>query len=338
MQSIYSAIAVPFGWILNFLYTNINNYLLSLFILVLIVRLILLPSSISQQKGSAKQFRLQPKANRIRQRYTNGNPNPSREIQMKIQQETQELYQREGYSAASAGCLPLLIQFPVMIGLYGVVYTPLSKVLAIKAGIVDALARIVDASMLDGKSTMYEITLLNKLGDMDASSIVNLLNQAAAQANITLNNASKYATEIINLKHQFTVFGIDLTQKPTVSEPGILWLIPIAAFLTAMLTSVVMYLRQRKTNPEMAKNPSMGCMTFTSPLMSLVFAFMFPTGVGIYWVMSNIVSFFQTIVLNHFYSPQKVTAKMMVTETVERRSREESVKKLLKFKNTESEE
>lgn len=338
MQSIYNAIAIPFGWVLNFLYSNINNYLISLFILVLIVRLILLPSSISQQKGSAKQFRLQPKVSRIRQRYTNGNPNPSRDVQMKIQQETQELYQREGFSATSSGCIPLLIQFPVMIGLYGVVYTPLSKVLAIKADIVSELAKLVDPSLLSGKSTMYEITLLNQLGDMDASAITNLLNQAAAQANITINNAAKYASEIINLKHQFNIFGMDLTQKPTISEPSILWLIPIAAFLTAMLTSVVMYIRQRKTNPEMAKNPSMGCMTFTSPLMSLVFAFMFPAGVGIYWVMSNIVSFFQTVVLNHFYSPQKVTAKMMVTETVERRSREENVKKLLKFKNTENEE
>ena len=48
--------------------------------------------------------------------------------------------------------------------------------------------------------------------------------------------------------------------------------------------------------------------------------------------MSNIVSFIQMIVLNYFYSPQKVTAKLMVSETVERRSREQNVKKLLKFK------
>lgn len=338
MQSIYNTIAIPFGWVLSFLYSNINNYLISLFILVLIVRLILLPSSISQQKGSAKQFRLQPKVNRIRQRYTNGNQNPSREIQMKIQQETQELYQKEGYSAASAGCIPLLIQFPVMIGLYGVVYTPLSKVLSIKSEIVDALASLLNIAATQNNSNKIEIQLLDKLGAMNITDLTAMLNKASAQAGVTLNNAANYAKEIITLKGQFNIFGIDLTQQPTIKEANMLWLIPIAAFLTAFLTSLVMYLRQRKTNPEIAKNPSMGCMTFMSPFMSLAFAFMFPAGVGIYWIMSNVVSFIQTIVLNHFYSPQKVTAKMMVTETVERRSREESVKKLLKFKDSNTEE
>ena len=332
MQAIYNTIAIPFGWVLSFLYSNINNYLISLFILVLIVRLVLLPSSISQQKGSAKQLRLQPKVNRIRQRYTNGNPNPSREVQMKIQQETQELYQKEGFSATSAGCLPLLIQFPVMIGLYGVVYTPLSKVLAIKTDVVNALASLLSVEVTQNTSNKMEILLLDKLGSMDMTSLTNLINKAAANANATISDAGNYAKEIITLKGQFTFLGIDLTQQPTVKEFNSLWLIPIAEFLTAMLTSVVMYLRQRKTNPEMAKNPSMGCMTFMSPLMSLWFAFMFPAGVGIYWVMSNIVSFVQTLVLNYFYSPQKVTAKLMVTETVERRSREQNVKKLLKFK------
>ena len=332
MQSLYNTIAIPFGWVLSFLYSNINNYLISLFILVLIVRLILLPSSISQQKGSAKQMRLQPKVNRIRQRYTNGNPNPSREVQMKIQQETQELYQKEGFSATSAGCLPLLIQFPVMIGLYGVVYTPLSKVLAIKTDVVNALASLLSVEVTQNTSNKMEILLLDKLGSMDMTSLTNLINKAAANANATISDAANYAKEIITLKGQFNFLGIDLTQQPTVKEFNSLWLIPIAAFATAMLSSVVMYLRQRKTNPEMAKNPSMGCMTFMSPLMSLWFAFMFPAGVGLYWIMSNIVSFIQMIVLNYFYSPQKVTAKLMVSETVERRSREQNVKKLLKFK------
>lgn len=332
MQLLYNTIAIPFGWVLSFLYSNINNYLISLFILVLIVRLILLPSSISQQKGSAKQMRLQPKVNRIRQRYTNGNPNPTREVQMKIQQETQELYQKEGFSATSAGCLPLLIQFPVMIGLYGVVYTPLSKVLAIKTDVVNALASLLSVEVTQNTSNKMEILLLDKLGSMDMTSLTNLINKAAANANATISDAANYAKEIITLKGQFNFLGIDLTQQPTVKEFNSLWLIPIAAFATAMLSSVVMYLRQRKTNPEMAKNPSMGCMTFMSPLMSLWFAFMFPAGVGIYWIMSNIVSFIQMIVLNYFYSPQKVTAKLMVSETVERRSREQNVKKLLKFK------
>ena len=77
----------------------------------------------------------------------------------------------------------------------------------------------------------------------------------------------------------------------------------------------------------MAKNPSMGCMTFMSPVMSLIFTFMFPAGVGFYWIISNIFAFVQQIVLTSIYSPKKVIAQQMVDETVYRRSRENNVKK-----------
>ena len=147
MTGLYDALAVPFGWVLHLFYIIFDNYLVSLFILTLLVKLLLLPSSISQQKNSAKQARLQPKINRIRQKYSNGGQ-PTREMQMKIQEETQALYQKEGFSPMSGGCLPLLIQFPIMIGLYGVVYTPLSKVLNIGTDLVnkavEALTKAID--------------------------------------------------------------------------------------------------------------------------------------------------------------------------------------------------
>ena len=87
---------------------------------MLIVKIVLLPSAISQQKNSAKQARLQPKINKIRQKYSNGGQ-PTREMQMKIQEETQELYRREGFNASTAGCLPMFLQLFVMMGLYGAI-------------------------------------------------------------------------------------------------------------------------------------------------------------------------------------------------------------------------
>ena len=86
-------------------------------------------------------------------------------------------------------------------------------------------------------------------------------------------------------------------------------------------------MKQRKQNPEMAKNPSMGCMTFMSPVMSLVFTFMFPAGIGVYWIISNIFSFIQQVVLTYVYSPKKVIAQQMVDETVARRSKENNAKR-----------
>ncbi|MBO5184332.1 MAG: membrane protein insertase YidC, partial [Clostridia bacterium] len=107
-----------FGFLFRILYQFINNYGLALLIFTLFFRLILLPSTIHQQKGSAKTVRLQPKLKRIREKYQDYAP---AEKNQKIQEETNELYQREGYNAMTSSCMPLLFQLPILWGLYGVV-------------------------------------------------------------------------------------------------------------------------------------------------------------------------------------------------------------------------
>lgn len=319
MTGLYDALAVPFGWVLHLFYIIFDNYLVSLFILTLLVKLLLLPSSISQQKNSAKQARLQPKINRIRQKYSNGGQ-PTREMQMKIQEETQALYQKEGFSPMSGGCLPLLIQFPIMIGLYGVVYTPLSKVLNIGTDLINKAAaalNVVDPNAAKGGMNRIEIQLLSTL---TAENMPEAL--------------APYTEDILKLKDQFMLFGkLDLTQIPDWKSPSILWLIPGLVLVLGLVTSLIMFQKQKQQNPEMAKNPSMGCMTFMSPIMSVWFTFMFPAGVGVYWIMSSFFTLVQTVLLNITHNPQKVIAKNMIDETVERRSREASIIKLKEFED-----
>lgn len=322
MSGLYDALAVPFGYVLHLFYNLFDNYLISLFVLTLLVKLLLLPSSISQQKNSAKQARLQPKINRIRQKYSNGGQ-PTREMQMKIQEETQALYQKEGFSPMSGGCLPLLIQFPIMIGLYGVVYTPLSKVLNIGTDLVNKAAtalNVVDPNAAKGGMNRIEIQLLSTLTSENMPDVL-----------------APYAEDILRLKDQFMLFGkLDLTQTPQWKEPSILWLIPALVLILGLVTSLIMFQKQKQTNPEMAKNPSMGCMTFMSPLLSVWFTFMFPAGVGVYWIMSSFFQLVQTVLLNATHNPQKVIANNMIDETVERRSREASIIKLKEFEDKNS--
>ena len=125
--------AAPFGWILAFLYSFTNNYVLSLVILTVIFKVILLPTAIKQQKGAAKQLRLQNKVNKIKEKYAGDN----RKIQ-----EKHRPFIREGYSAMTSGCAPALISLPIMMGLYGVVYTPLSSVLRISEAVIAKLSEI----------------------------------------------------------------------------------------------------------------------------------------------------------------------------------------------------
>ena len=299
-------LALPFGWALSGLYELTDSYFLSIVLLTLVVRLLLLPASVSQQKNSAKQVRLNTKVNKIKQKYA-GN-------QQKIQEETQALYQREGFGAANMGCAPMFVQLFVMLGLYEVIYSPITYVLRFSQEKVTALQNALKVVVENSSKNSRGVEL-------------QILNKTSSAFQGTSGVSAEDVNELVTLKDNFLIGGIDLTSKPDSSDPGLLWIIPILAFLTAMLSSIFMYMKQRKQNPEMAKNPSMGCMTFMSPVMSLVFTFMFPAGIGVYWIISNIFSFIQQVVLTYVYSPKKVIAQQMVDETVARRSKENNTKR-----------
>lgn len=314
--AIRDILAIPFGWALGAIYELSGNYLLALVVITVVLRLILLPSSVKQQKNSAKQMRLQAKVNKIRQKYAA----QGREAQMKISEETQELYKREGYNPTTSGCVPLLLQLVVMMGLYGAIYEPLTKVLhlsdavmeALKAGYLEVTGQ---AEVAAAEAYRIELHILNKFDE-----IVPLLDKNTVGDDVI--------QKLHSFVSNFNVFGVDLTAVPkeVIAVSKALLLIPILAGVSAMLSSVYTYLKQRKSNPEMANNPMMGCMTFMSPAISVYFAYILPAGIGFYWIISNILSFIQLIALAIFIKPADIIADQMIDETVQRRSREQSVK------------
>lgn len=313
MTGFYDWIATPFGWILGVLYSLTDNYLLSLLIITIVVRLVLVPSAITQQKNSAKQMRLQAKVNKIKAKYAGVQ---GREAQQKIQQETQELYSREGFSASQMGCLPMVLNLVVMMGLYGAIYAPLSKVLRLGDTVMEELKTVYAAALnvdMAKQGTRYELNLLHEFANLSDKFNPEIVTDSV-RARIT------------DLTNGLTIGKIDLTQIPKENVKQLI-IIPILAGVSALLTSLFMYMKQRKQNPEMAKNPTMGCMTFMSPVISVVFAITLPAGIGCYWIISNILSFIQTVALAPALKPEKIIANQMIDETVERRSREESVKK-----------
>ncbi|MBR3767977.1 MAG: YidC/Oxa1 family membrane protein insertase [Clostridia bacterium] len=322
MGGLRDVLAVPFGFILSVLYEFTDNYLLSLILITLVIRLLLLPQAVKQQKNSAKQMRLQAKINKIRAKYSTLNP---REAQMKISEETQELYRREGFNASTAGCLPMILQLLVMLGLYGAIYSPLSLVLRLEESVMAEIKTVYNAFI--NALPADSITANMKSDYYLELNALNRFSQFKDQLNPEIISEEVIA-RIENFITNFQIFGIDLTDAPSqFRELGyVLILIPVLAGVTAMFTSVYMYLKQRKTNPEMAKNPAMGCMTFMSPVMSIMFSYNLPAGIGFYWIITNILSFIQTVGLALTIKPDAIIAGQMIDETVQRRSREQNVK------------
>lgn len=117
-----SIIYVPFSYIMRFcVWLAQNSYLFGLLFFALVFQIILFPFAIKQQKSSISRAKIQPKEMAIRERYAG---RTDRVTQQKMQQEIQEMYQREGYSPFS-GCLPLLIQLPLIFILFAIVRYPI---------------------------------------------------------------------------------------------------------------------------------------------------------------------------------------------------------------------
>ena len=324
MNTIMEYLYVPFGFLFRILFDFVGNYGLALVIFTLFFRVILLPSAIKQQKSSAKTVRMQPKLKRIREKYQDYAP---QERQLRIQAETNELYQKEGYSAMNGGCAPLLLQLPILWGLYGIIRMPLTHVLNISKDAVAALTAAYQALPEVGEQSQRTVAYIE-------SAIISNI-EAIVAANPDLVTA--YGDAVAKIQSfDFSIFGINLGAIPdtgvfkafaaSTTEAKILLLIPILSGLTSLLTSVLTQVRQKKNNPAMDNQQMMGCMMLTMPLMSVWFTFQFPAGMGMYWILSNILAFFQTLVVGHFYAPRKTIAKLMVDETIYRRSYENTKK------------
>ena len=129
-------------------------------------------------------------------------------------------------------------------------------------------------------------------------------------------------------RESMNIFGIDLSVNPTWKSVTVI--IPLASFLSSLASSIMSMQIQKKTNPAAAQQQgmSMKLMMLTMPLFSIFIAFQVTGAVGIYWVISNFIAIIQQLVIAKFFPPKKSQARLMIENTIERRSREENVKKI----------
>ena len=159
----------PIGWIISWCYKIFPNYALALLIFAIVMKLILFPFGIKQQKNMLKQAKLRPKEQAIRKRYAGRDDQVTRQ---KMQEDLMKLYQDEGYNPAS-GCLPMILQLVIVIAVYGVMRSPLTYV--------------SDISKKEQKELGVAIVQLHNLGELDDEGIsknlmANIEKQAKKQA------------------------------------------------------------------------------------------------------------------------------------------------------------
>ena len=225
----------------------------------------------------------------------------------------------------AAGCGPMLVSLPLLWGIYGAITKPISYVLHYKDAITKCLndatiKKAIEAVSTSKRNSFYqELIILNQL--KDKSSVIS--------SKIATFFTPEQIAQMNNFSHQFMLFGMDLTQTPSIKQFSIYWIIPILSGLTSFLTSFYSTRMQKKYNPTMAQGSnamSQGCMMAFMPIFSIYLCFTVPAGVGFYWVISNVFAFFQTLILSNVYAPPKVAAKNMINDVINRYSYEKSIK------------
>ena len=317
MTFIYDALGVVFGPIMAVIYAVVRNYGVAIILFTVFCRLLMLPSAISQQKNQAKNQRIQYKMRKITEKYKGD--------RQRLAQEQQEFYKREGYNPMSAGCSGgMMLQFPIIFGLIAAIYRPLQYTVKTSADVIKVLSEKAAEILGDPKLVPGNLQIQLRIAEN-----LDKFKDLFGEGKLSMLEFDKIHAFAANFK--FMGLQLGLTPKEAYADLGqwYYYLIPILAGVTSMATSVYTMLRQRKTNPEQQQNMMMMMvMSLGMPIFSAVLSLSFPVGVGIYWIVSSLAGLVQIVVLSYTHPPQRMLAKSMVDETIERRSRENSRKKI----------
>ena len=323
---IIGQIAVVMGWIMNAIYkvldaVGIQNIGLCIIIFSILIYLCMTPLQIKQQKFSKLSAIMQPEIQKIQKKYQGKKDQDS---MMKMQEETQAVYQKYGVSATGS-CVQLAIQMPILFALYqviqnipayvGSVYNVFNGVCT-KILAVDGFTDIINNFITDNKMTRVRQVTDN------ADSIVDFLYalspsqwkslQEISQFSGFSDQISKTASEIQKMQ----TFGVlNIADQPlSYIKTGSMILIiaalaiPLLSWATQMLNLKLMpqAATQNGKDDNNAMASSMKTMNTVMPLMSAFFCFTFPVGLGIYWIASAVVRSIQQLLINRHLNKMNI--------------------------------
>jgi len=274
------------GWMTNTL--CFGSYIGGICLFAVIVELLMLPLAIKQQKNSIKQAKLRPKEMAIKKKYAGRDDQVTKQ---KMSQELQELYQRENVNMA-AGCLPLLIQLPIVLALYRIVIDPLYYVLGQSSALSNALFKFFTASPAAGGLGK---TITDSRGTITMLSELTADNLAGIKDFMYFGNGGEIFDKlegIIPRMPDFTLGNVNLGLNPSFDGNYILLLVPVLTFIVYFFS---MRLNKKMTyQPQAMQDQQTACsgwlMDIYMPGMSTFFAFMVPALVGIYWMFKSVIS------------------------------------------------
>ena len=273
-----------FGYLLNALYELFNNYGIAIIVFSVILRIILIPITIKQQKTMKKSAELQEEMKEISKKYKN---NPE-----KLNQETIELYKREKMSPFS-GCLSSIVQIIIILSVFWLVSQPLTYMKRLNN--VPYYANNTESNQSVVEYYKEKLKQENE-------------NQRTGYSEIAIIN--NYGAEDERVSVNMNFLGLDLSKVPSDNlNDWRVYIIPALYVISSVISIKITTNMSKKKNEDVVKengdNNEMEAMeamnknmTYMMPIMSVFIAFIAPLGLALYWFISNLLMIIEKIVID----------------------------------------
>ena len=327
--SILGPIATVLGYVMDILFRftssfGVFNVGLCIILFTIVMKTLMIPLTIKQQKTTKLMSVMNPEIQAIQKKYKGKSDQESMQRQ---NVEIQAVYEKYGTSM-TGGCLPLLIQMPILLALYRVIYNIPAYVPSVRvyfdnvvtplmgqADYAQKLQEITNiATACGGKLDKFDFTNANRLGDMlykfSTAQWGELQSLFPAISDVIGQNAA--VVERMN-----TFLGLNMAEAPG-WVPSFAWIIPVLAAVSQWFSTKLMSGNQPSTSAD-AENPmaqSMKTMTTTMPLFSAFICITMPAGLGIYWIATSVVTIIQQLIVNAYMD--KVNIDDMIAKNLEK--------------------
>lgn len=331
LGDIIDFIALLMGYIMQALFfiTGGFNIGLCIILFTIIVRLIMMPMTIKQQRFSKLSAMMQPEIAAIQNKYKGKNDTAS--IQ-KMQLETKAVYEKYGTSP-TGGCLQMFIQLPIFYGIFAVVrdipyYVP--RVKALFEPVISAITGVTNYNQVlidSGLTTAVydtEDALLRFLNAFSSEQWETLKNAFTSYGNGISDTIAQQSEKILHVNN---FFGINLATAPGF-KLSLALLIPLLAGLTQWLSVKLMQSKNPVNNDDENNTAaqSMKMMNTMMPVISAVFCVSMPSGLGLYWIMGSVVQCIQQIFINKYMD--KVDVEKLIAKNMDKVNKKRAKKGL----------
>ena len=298
-----------FGYVLNFIYEIVKNYGLAIIIFSILVKVLMIPMSIKQQKTMKKSQKIQGKMKEIQFKYKN---NPEM-----LNKATQELYKSENMSPFS-GCLSAIVQIILLFAVFYLVRSPLTYMKKVDTNVTNKYSKIIRENNLSTNSAYPEIEIIRELGNIrdlkDKNVEENSENSSEEQEKTDLSEIKDEELDSLYINMDF--LGLNLAQVPTKSSDWKAYIIPILYVLVSIISLRVVNNTNKKdkkekteenkdekslTKPEDEFDPMEQMnknMNMMFPVMYLAVALIAPLGLALYWLMNSLLMIVEKLTLN----------------------------------------